>query len=307
MISTSVRSAVLAGLAIAAFAQTPPPVPPAPPTPPAPAQAAAQAAAQAMAALKLAGGGSFLGVNVSEVDENRAKELKLREERGVEITKVEEDTPAEKAGLKKGDVVTEYNGQRVEGTEQFVRLVRETPAGRTVRLGIFRNGASQTLTATIGTRKLTSGKRVITRGGDGSFEIHLPEFQFTMPDIPHAVMSMRSQILGVEAEQLKDQLAQYFGVKEGVLVRSVIKDTAAEKAGIKAGDVITKVDGKEVATTRDLTSAIRTNRAKKTFPITLVRDKRETTVNVTMEDDRGGALRPGPVRRVVNRQQEFEF
>ena len=89
-------------------------------------------------------GGSYLGVNLAEIDSNRAKELKLRETTGVEITRVEEGSPAEKAGLKPNDVVLEFNGQHVEGMEQFGRLVRETPGGREVKLVISRNGDSQT-------------------------------------------------------------------------------------------------------------------------------------------------------------------
>ena len=101
----------------------------------------------------LAGGGSYLGVGVAEVTPERAKALKLKEERGAEITSVEADSPAAKAGLKAHDVVLEYNGQRVEGIEQFTRMVRETPAERQVRLTISRDGATQALTATIGQRK----------------------------------------------------------------------------------------------------------------------------------------------------------
>src|ERR1700686_497612 len=99
-------------------------------------------------------GGSYLGVSLAEIDSTRAKELKLRETAGVEITRVEEGSPAEKAGLKPNDVVLEYNGQRVEGMEQFGRLVRETPAGREVKLVISRNGAAQTIMATVAARKL---------------------------------------------------------------------------------------------------------------------------------------------------------
>lgn len=97
--------------------------------------------------------GSFLGVGVAEISSERARTLNLREEYGVEITHVDQDSPADKAGLKSGDVVQQYNGQRVEGIEQFQRLVRETPAGRTVKLEVVRNGAGQTLTATIASRK----------------------------------------------------------------------------------------------------------------------------------------------------------
>src|SRR3984957_6530723 len=98
-------------------------------------------------------GGTYLGVNLAEIDTNRAKELKLKEDYGVEISRVEENSPAEKAGVKPGDVVLEYNGQRVEGMEQFGRMVRETPPGREVKLTISRDGATQTLIAVLGSRK----------------------------------------------------------------------------------------------------------------------------------------------------------
>ena len=93
---------------------------------------------------------SYLGVMVQEVDGDRAKALKLHEEAGVEITRVEPDSPAEKAGLKNGDAILQYNGQRVEGMEQFSRLVRETPPGRDVRVDIARGGMAQTVMVKVG-------------------------------------------------------------------------------------------------------------------------------------------------------------
>lgn len=226
-------------------------------------------------------GGSFLGVGIAEITSARARELKLREEHGVEITHVEDNSPAMKAGLKAGDVILEYNGQRVEGIEQFGRLVRETPAGREVKLLISRNGANQTVQASVGARK---GGMLLNRSGDWHFE--MPEMQ--MPDIPRVFSTWSSSMLGVEAESLGKQLAEYFGVKDGVLVRSVAKGSAAEAAGIKAGDVITKVDQSAVATPSDLTSAVRSARSKKPFTIQITREHREMTVSVTIEDDRSG-------------------
>lgn len=230
-------------------------------------------------------GGSFLGVGVQEVNSERSRALKLKEEFGVEITRVEENSPAARAGLKVHDVVQEYNGQRVEGTEQFVRLVRETPAGRTVQLMVVRGGAAQTLAATIAARK---------PGFTGvapmeSYRVDIPR-EINMPDIPKAMMSWRSSMLGVEAESLgESQLAAYFGVKEGVLVRSVMKGTAAEKAGMKAGDVLTRVNDTRVTSPRDVTNAIRAARAggRDTFQVILMREKKEITLSVTMDDESG--------------------
>jgi serine protease Do len=225
-------------------------------------------------------GGTYLGVSLAEIDSKRGAELKLKETHGVEITRVEDGSPAEKAGLKTGDVILEYNGQRVEGMEQFGRLVRETPAGREVKLLISRNGATQSIAATVATRKM----KMVTAGNMRDFfstndmpEIHLP-------DMPQVFTTWRSPILGVETEALTPQLAAFFGVKDGVLVRSVVKDTAAEKAGIKAGDVITKVDGSTVTTPNELVSALRSAHSKKSFAVDLVRDRHETSVNVTPEE-----------------------
>ena len=268
------RRAALACAPVVLGAQTPPP----PPTTPMPPEV-----------IKFMGSGSFLGVGVREIDSSRAKALNLREEFGVEVTTVEPGSPAEKAGLKVGDVVQEYQGQRVEGTEQFVRLVRETPAGRAARLTIVRNGSAQSLTATIGSRK-DAKTWAHTMPMEG-FRFPDRDFNMVMPDVPKAMMSWRSGMLGIEGESLSEsQLASFFGVKDGVLVRSVLKDSAAEKAGIKAGDVILKVDDKTVTTPRDVTAAIRsaTPEGKKTFPILVMRDRKEITLTVTMSDEPHG-------------------
>ena len=227
-------------------------------------------------------GGSFLGVDAAEIDSNRARALNLKEEYGVEITRVDDGSPAEKAGLKSGDVVLEYNGQRVEGIEQFQRLVHETPAGRNVKLLISRNGSPQTLAATIGTRKskMFQGSAKELLGGGFDF----PNIQ--VPDIAGGFTTWRSSMLGVEAESLNPQLAEYFGVKEGVLVRSVIKGSAAEKAGMKAGDVITKVDQTRVISPAEVSSAVRSARSKKSILIEVMRDHREMSITVAIDEDR---------------------
>jgi serine protease Do len=278
MISKSIPASVFAAVlcSAAALGAQPAPDPPFPALPP---MAYAEEAERAVRVF-VGGGGSFLGVDVVEIDGDRARALKLKEERGVEITRVADDSPASKAGLLKGDVVLEFNGQRVEGTEQFVRLVRETPAGRQVKLSIRRGGAEQTITATVGSRKTKAygGAVVMPR-------FHVPEFEVVVPDTPSPMMSWKSGMLGIVAEPVENQLAEFFGVKEGVLVRSVNKASAAEKAGIKAGDVITKVDSTKVDSPREITSAIR-SRKNNTFPVTLVRERKEMTLSVTVEEKR---------------------
>jgi len=234
------------------------------------------------------GGSSYLGVGWVEITPERAKELHLKDERGVEVRCVDPDSPAAKAGLKEGDVVLEYNSQRVEGGEQFLRLVRETPPGRTAGLLIFRNGANQTLTATIGQRQ----NAVLAMGWEtGEPLMAVPPLLpmppmpgIRIPDIPRAFTTWRSPTLGIESESLNPQLAEYFGVKEGVLVRAVTHDSAAEKAGFKAGDVIVKVEGQTVTTPKEISSILQSSRSKKTMIITVVRRQKEVVLNVTLEE-----------------------
>src|SRR5580704_5453570 len=121
---------------------------------------------------------SYLGIGVAEIDSERAKALNLKEVHGVEVKSVDHDSPAAKAGLKESDVVLEYNGQRIEGTEQFVRLVHETPIDRQVHLSIWRNGAVESLTAGIGHRP---AERFSIHNDDGDdFTVEVP----AMPPMP---------------------------------------------------------------------------------------------------------------------------
>jgi serine protease Do len=252
----------------AAFAQ---PEPPAPPRPP---RVRVSVNSQPT---------SFLGVGVTDIDAERTKALNLKEEHGVEVTSVDADSPAAKAGVKVSDVVLEYNGQRVEGIEQFLRLVRETPVGRQVKLLISRNGATQTLTATTGSRNV---KDFIWSGDFTPFK--MPEIH--IPDMPRTLMLWQSRTLGVESESLSSQLGEYFGAKEGVLVRSVIKGSAAEKAGLKAGDVITKIGNRKVTSPNEISNALRSLSSTKAVPVTIIRDRKETSVNVTIEEKSSGRI-----------------
>ena len=237
-------------------------------------------------------GSSYLGIAVVEIEADHAKALHLKEARGVEVTCVDEDSPASKAGLKPGDVVLEYNGERVQGGEQFVRLVRETPPGHAAALLVVRNGANQTLTATIAQRPQAA--MAFEFEGD-NFAMAMPPMApmppmqplpgIRMPDIPRAFMTWRSPTLGIESESLNPQLAEFFGVKEGVLVRAVTKDSSAEKSGFKAGDVIVKVDGERVTTPREISSILQASRSKKTLPVTVVRHQKEVVLNVVLEEN----------------------
>ena len=290
------------------------------PTPPSPAPSSAQAA-QAARILQFAStaGGSYLGIGVQDVDAGRLRELKLKEERGVEVTAVEEDSPAGRAGLRKGDVVLEMNGQRVEGVEQFVRMVREMPVGREAKLQVSRSGEVQFLTAKVAQRKSWTfpGDRTMVIPAIPGMSGMNGAPRATMPDM-RATMSWRNGSLGVEAEALKGALAEYFGVKQGVLIRSVSKASPAEKAGLKAGDVIVRVNDKGVDSPASVAAIIRERGDRRTINVVIMREKREMPITVTLganpEDEEHGSISPAsppqPVRpkvRTVRVVQEEQF
>jgi serine protease Do len=219
--------------------------------------------------------GSYLGVWVWEVDQARAAELKLPEAGGVEVTRVREGSPAADAGLRPGDVITKFNGQRVAGNDHFSRLVRETPVGQRVTLEVYRGGAPQMMTATVASAANLGPVPPLAGPRPGP----------AVPDLPRSMTTWRSPVLGVDAEALEGQLAEYFGAKQGVLVRSVTAGSPAEKAGIKAGDAILRVEGREVSTPADVTARLRALTGR-TASLAILREHREITVSVVFDDER---------------------
>lgn len=211
----------------------------------------------------------YLGVGIVEVTPERAKALKLSEAAGVEVKHVDEDSPAAKAGLKPDDVVLELNGQKVEGMLQFITTIGVTNPGSRMQLTIWREGSRRNLTATIEARPaLAMGYRAE------------PDANVTLMPPPFDIMPAANPIVGLEGETLTPQLAQYFGVKAGVLVKTVMPQTSAEKAGLKAGDVVVKVAGVPVTTIREISGLSRA--AHKTVVFTVVRNHREMTLNIEL-------------------------
>jgi serine protease Do len=174
----------------------------------------------------------------------------------------------------------------VEGNDQFARMVRETPPGHEVKLDISRAGMPQTVVVRIALRKTPHVDWGVPQ---------MPNMDIHMPDLPRGMMGLRSSVLGVEAESIDGQLAQYFGVKDGVLVRSVSKGSAADKAGMRAGDVILKIEDAHIATPADISSRLRTLHGKPA-PVVLMRDHKELTVTVTVADDDPGRILITPMQ-----------
>ncbi len=233
-------------------------------------------------------GGGWLGVGVSEVSVDKMKALKLPEERGALLGKIVPDSPAAKAGLKENDVVLEINGQRIEGTEQFRRIVREIPAGRTANLTVWRDGRSQNIKVTVG--KQEAGNMKVFADGPKSFAFKMP----TMPAMPDlsglehlrtfSMISPGRPILGIDAENLEGDFGNYFGAPdgEGVLVRGVFANSAAAKAGLKVGDVITSLNGERIHNASELREKLMTSHEAKSIQLGVLRNKSAVTLTVEL-------------------------
>lgn len=226
------------------------------------------------------GGTSYLGIDTQDVTPQRMAPLKLKEERGVEVLTVDQDAPAGKAGLKEHDVILEFNGTRVEGVENLRRMIHEIPPGRTATLSVSRDGKPMIFKVQLadkmqGMHMAGAHKIVVPRPV-------IPDFDFPAMDVMVQTSSSRS---GVVVENLTPQLGEFFGARngDGVLVRSVEKGSAAEAAGLKAGDVIVKVESERIADRGDWKSALRNHRRGK-VNVGIIRDKKEQNISITMPE-----------------------
>src|SRR5450432_1538460 len=244
------------------------------------------------------GGGSYLGVDTRDVTADRLTALQLKEEQGVEVTMVDQDAPAGKAGLKEHDVILTINSQSVESVEQLRRMIHEIPAGRTVEIGISRDGQLSTLKAQLVERNKTFGSEREFNWGGVMPPVNVPAInmpRFNIPDMENfqTVVVMRSPSRsGLMVENLTPQLGDFFGVKsgDGVLVRSVEKGSRAETAGFHAGDVIVKVNGTAVNDCSDFTRLLK-GHAENKATVTVLRDRKEQNITITLpEAKKAGAL-----------------
>ncbi len=279
-----------AGIALAQQAPAAPTAPPAAPAPPAMPDEPGEFSF-------FFGGGSYLGVYGEDINKDNMTRYGMREARGVGITQVVKDSPAEKAGLRKDDVIVKFEGENVTSTRKLNRLVSEVAPDQTARVVVSRGGGEQELSVVVGKRKnefhTAEGWQDLDKlKGLDRFK----ELEKTFP--PGQVWKWEGEPgkdgmfyafggrrrIGINTSPLSKQLAEFFGVTDGVLVTSVSDDSPAAKAGIKAGDIITGIDGEKVESSGDLSRAI--NKKKDgDVTLTIIRNKSQRTVTVTPKDD----------------------
>jgi serine protease Do len=250
-------------------------------------------------------GGARLGVQIGDVDKDDVSRLKLPYERGAVVTSVEDESPAAKAGLKKDDVIVSYQGEGIESVRQLSRMVRETPPGRTVALEVSRGGSIQKLSATLdeGSGRFSWGDLDVPTPGVPRIApvppippvppVPADVFKWKARDGghdfafgPHELMGPGARRLGISFQDVSGQLAKYFHAPQetAVLVVSVDEGSAAEKAGLKAGDLIVRFAGRDIRDTDDLRSEVRRATDGKEVTIGVQRDGKPVELKATLRD-----------------------
>jgi S1-C subfamily serine protease len=239
-------------------------------------------------------GRSSIGVRLSDVAADQVKTYKLSKAEGAVVEAVNPNSPAATAGFHEKDVIVEFDGEHVRSASHLTRLVAETPVGRDVAVIVMRDGRRTNLHLTTEAGNANSWfdptlggmiDRDQMRDAAEQAGRAAREMGRNIPDMMEGMrngMSNRGR-LGVSVQDVTPELAEYFGVKSGVLVASVSADSAAAKAGLKAGDVITAVDGKAVSTPAELVKALPTGDGPHDVNLTFVRDKHERSVKATLE------------------------
>ncbi len=253
----------------------------------------------------------YLGVDIRDITDDRARALKLKEVRGAEICMIDHDGPAIKAGLREGDVILTMNGQSIEGENQLRRMLQETPAGRIVNFVYSRDGQEQTISV-----QLANREEVERRACGQHFAVPQPGEVMSIPDPMEDMDSdpapaapprsytgfgftgpptLSGSYTGAVLDALGPQLAQFFGAPSGtgLLIKSVDADSPAARAGLRAGDVVVKLNGQAASTRADWLHAVQKSNGKP-IAITVLRDKREQTLMMAAGAKKHSELRTAP-------------
>jgi serine protease Do len=221
----------------------------------------------------------YLGVAVIPVDDNLAASLGMPETRGALVDDVQPHSPAAKAGLKPNDVVLQFDGVDVGGSADLGVLVSQAQPGHKSSLAIFRHGKVIHLSAILSARPKLTGSIPMSR-------VDLFSPSFLMPDLPSPALRWHSQFAGIEYEGVDSQLAEFFGVKQGVLIRFVLPNSIGQRAGLKAGDVLVKCNGRPISDPRELAVSLQQQAAAgRDVSIEVVRNHKSRSLLLSLHPD----------------------
>ena len=238
--------------------------------------------------------GAYLGVHINDLTPEEAAGLKLADNSGVIVVGIDHDGPACKAGIKTNDVIMSVNGTKIGNMQQMVDMMQTLAAGSIATVGILRDGRPQSVKVTLTSRTSWATPRAypVPNGSEAKAPMPpMPPVAFPADtDVP--LVTPASARRGIVVEALTPQLADYFGVPggQGVLVRNIQRGSLGASAGLKAGDVIFRIDGQPIRDLADWRGSMHTNSLKTTFSI--IRDRREQTVEMVLPGP-AGELRMG--------------
>jgi S1-C subfamily serine protease len=244
----------------------------------------------------------YLGINFRDVPDEQAAALRLQTARGEEVILIDHDGPAAQSGLREHDVLLQINGQPIEGEEQLRRTLRETPAGRWATFLISRDGQQQTISIQLADRQ-TVGQKAWERhmtvpepptpstpfNRPGFFGGNVP----TTADLPrHGLLGsniLSASYTGALLELIGPQLADFFGAQSGLLVHSVVPDSPAAAAGLRAGDVVVKIDAVPIVSAADWVKTVHDHRGRP-LSVVVLRDKKEQVLTLTPDSKKRSSL-----------------
>lgn len=232
----------------------------------------------------------FLGIDVGDIDTDRAQTLHLKDAHGAEITVLDHDAPAGKVGLKLHDVILVVNGKTIDGAEQMKELLHETPPGRKLQLTVSRDGAQQTVIVQLADRRKVQEEARERLDSFGASTATGNSFVSNGTDLPsnggfRSPFAANSLHVGTIVEPLAPQMADFLGVSRGVMIKSVARKSAADVAGLRAYDVVLEVGGEAVATTSDWERLLRTAEGKP-VQVEILRDRTKQLVLLQVDGKR---------------------
>jgi len=241
----------------------------------------------------------YLGVDLADVDAEKAQALKLKDTRGALITLIDHDAPAAQSGLKVNDVVVALNGQPVESAERLRHMLREIPAGHKISIEINRDGGLMTMAVQLADHHTMAHDVWNKLGGSGDIFAPAPGglgilqggAEGSLPSGFHVPIFGSTLKVGALVEPLTSQMAEYMGVPHGLMVKQVVRKSEAAAAGLKAFDVILKLGTESIFTSSDWERALHANEGKP-VQVTILRDKKQQTLILQVDSKRRSALTP---------------
>lgn len=188
----------------------------------------------------------WLGLTVQELSYDMAEYFEIEDRKGVIVIEVIKDSPADKGGVKTGDIIKTFNGEEIDALQNLLKSVGEAEVGQKTKMGIIRNKKELTLAVVVGERP---SEEAIAKG----------ELTEEVTGVPEA-----QKWRGLTVVEITDEITQRYGVKKqpGVLIMDVASDSPADEAGLRKGLIIKEIDRKIIRNMKDYNKAVGETKGK---------------------------------------------